>query len=104
MRCLSSFASEASRLLAALLVQVVHFSWVNPKLEARVSPQGSGVFALEDVPQGEHLVVWTGRILSTEQALPIMNTNDKHYILQVSDGFPTPRSAVPVLTVVFPGW
>jgi hypothetical protein len=67
--------------------KVVHFSWVNPKLEARCGTQGSGVFALQDIPKDEHLVVWTGRILSAEQALPIMDTHDKHYILQVGDGF-----------------
>jgi hypothetical protein len=68
-------------------MRTVNYSWVNPKLEARCSKEGSGIFALQDVPKDEHLVVWTGRILSTEQALPIMNTNDKHYILQVGDGF-----------------
>jgi hypothetical protein len=68
-------------------IRTVNYSWVNPKLEARVSVHGSGIFALENIPKDEHLVVWTGRILSAEQALPIMNTNDKHYILQVGDGF-----------------
>jgi len=67
--------------------KVVHFSWVSPKLEARVSAQGSGVFALVDIPKDDHLVVWTGRILSAEQALPIMQTHDKHYILQVGEFF-----------------
>jgi hypothetical protein len=68
-------------------IKTVNYSWVNPKLEARVSKEGSGIFCLQDIPKDEHLVVWTGRILSTEQAIPIMNTNDKHYILQVGDGF-----------------
>jgi hypothetical protein len=68
-------------------MKTVNYSWVNPKLEARCSVQGSGIFALENIPKDEHLVVWTGRILSAEQALPVMDTNDKHYILQVGDGF-----------------
>jgi hypothetical protein len=68
-------------------MKTVNYSWVNPKLEARCSVQGSGIFALENIPKDEHLVVWTGRILSAEQALPIMDTNDKHYILQVGEFF-----------------
>jgi len=67
--------------------KVVHFSYVSPKLEARVNPLGTGVFALVDIPKDDTLIVWTGRILSAEQALPIMQTHDKHYILQIGDHF-----------------
>jgi hypothetical protein len=35
----------------------------------------------------ETLIVWTGKIMSAEQALFIMDTDDKHYILQIADGF-----------------
>jgi hypothetical protein len=62
-------------------------SWVNPKLEARTSHTGSGVFALVPIPKNEVLIVWTGRIVSAEEALPIMQTDLKHYILQIAMGF-----------------
>jgi hypothetical protein len=76
-------SSPAAQLPAA----GVSVSWVNPKLEARVSNTGSGIFALQKISAGETLIVWTGRIVSAEQALQIMETPDKHYILQIGDGF-----------------
>ena len=65
----------------------VSVSWVNPKLEARTSHTGSGIFALQPVDKDEVLIVWTGRILNAEQTLTLMDTADKHYILQIADGF-----------------
>ena len=65
----------------------VSVSWVNPKLEARTSHTGSGIFALQPIDAGEVLIVWTGRILSADQTLTLMDTADKHYILQIGDGF-----------------
>lgn len=62
-------------------------SYVNPKLEARTGNVGCGIFCISPVKQGDTLIVWTGRIVSTADALYIMNTDDKHYILQVGDGF-----------------
>jgi len=66
---------------------VVHYSWVHPSLEAREGPFGCGLYANQRVTKGETIVVWTGRILSAEEALPIMDTEAKHYILQIADGF-----------------
>jgi len=66
---------------------IVHYSWVHPSLEAREGPFGCGLYANERVQKNETLVVWTGRILSAEEALPIMDTEDRHYILQVGEGF-----------------
>lgn len=65
----------------------VRFSWVNPKIQARVCKTGTGVYAMEDVPKDETLIVWTGKILSAEEALYIMETEDRHYILQIGDRF-----------------
>ena len=65
----------------------VSVSWVNPKLEARTSHTGSGIFALEAIAKDEVMIVWTGRILSAEQTLTLMDTADKHYILQIADGY-----------------
>ena len=65
----------------------VSVSWVNPKLEARTSHTGSGIFALQAIEKDEVMIVWTGRILSAEQTLTLMDTADKHYILQIADGF-----------------
>ena len=65
----------------------VSVSWVNPKLEARTSHTGSGIFALQPIDKDDVLIVWTGRILSAEQTLTLMDTADKHYILQIADGF-----------------
>ena len=65
----------------------VSVSWVSAKLEARTSHTGSGIFALQAVGVGEVLIVWTGRILSAEQTLTLMDTADKHYILQIGDGY-----------------
>jgi len=65
----------------------VSVSWVNPKLEARTSHTGSGIFALQPIERDETLIVWTGRILNAEQTLTLMDTADKHYILQIADGF-----------------
>ena len=62
-------------------------SYVNPKLQARVTKTGSGIFALQGIERGEILVVWTGRIVTAEEALLVMDTNDKHYLLQIGDGF-----------------
>lgn len=65
----------------------VAVSWVTPKIEYRVTVAGSGVFAVTDIDKDETLIVFTGRIVSAEQALCIMDTHDKHYLLQVGDGF-----------------
>lgn len=62
-------------------------SWVNPKLEARTSKTGSGIFALQQIYRGDTLIVWTGKIVDAETALLVMDTPDKHYILQIGDGF-----------------
>lgn len=65
----------------------VKFSYVSEKLEARTSPTGCGMFAIQDVKQHETLLVWTGRVVDATTALAVMDTSDKHYILQVGDGF-----------------
>ena len=62
-------------------------SYVSPLLEARTSHTGSGIFALQPIAPSAVLIVWTGRILTAEQTLPLMSTPDKHYILQIGDGF-----------------
>ena len=70
-------------------------SYVSPQLEARVSHTGSGIFAVRAVSRGDVLIVWTGRICTAEQTLSLMSTADKHYILQVGDGFyQTPLQAL----------
>ena len=72
---------------AALPEAGVSVSWVSPALEARTSHTGSGIFALQPIAKDAVLIVWTGRILSAEQTLSLMDTADKHYILQIADGF-----------------
>lgn len=62
-------------------------SWVTPKVEARTSKTGSGIFAVAPIKKNETLIVWTGKIVSAEQALEVMDTPDKHYLLQIADGF-----------------
>ena len=62
-------------------------SWVHPMVEAHVGDVGSGLFALEDLGIGTILVVWTGKIVDVAGALEIMKTEDRHYLLQIGDGF-----------------
>lgn len=62
-------------------------SWVNPKLQARVTKTGCGLFCITPIKKNEFLIVWTGKILSAAEALAIMETHEKHYILQIGDGF-----------------
>ena len=47
----------------------VSVSYVNPKLEARTSHTGSGIFALQPIDKDDVLIVWTGRILNATQTL-----------------------------------
>jgi len=80
---------------ASYLRPAPNFSWIHPKLEARHpvddsdDDSGSGMFATEPIKAGEHLVVWTGRIVTADQALAsgIMDTDEKAYLLQVGVGF-----------------
>lgn len=71
----------------SLTQKVVHFSWVSPKLRAKVFKTGSGVYSIEPVKAGETLIVWTGKIVTAEEGLAVMDTKDKHYLLQIGDGF-----------------
>lgn len=62
-------------------------SWVSPKLEARRGSTGCGIFCVSPIEEGEELIVWSGKVVDTNTALKIMETDFKHYILQVGDGF-----------------
>lgn len=45
------------------------------------------MFAKEPIVKDEILIVWSGCILTADEALKVMDTEDKHYILQIGDGF-----------------
>ena len=48
---------------------------------------GWGLFADAPINKGETLIVWTGRIYSAEEALLLMPTEDRHFLLQIGPGF-----------------
>jgi hypothetical protein len=65
------------------------YSWVNPKLQVQATRNhnGWGLVATESLSKNEILIVWAGRILQTDQAIELMSTPDRPYLLQIGDGF-----------------
>lgn len=45
------------------------------------------MFAKEFIANNEILIVWSGSIYTADEALRLMSTEDKHYILQIGDGY-----------------
>lgn len=63
------------------------YSYVSPKLEVRPVPEkgGGGLFALEEIPAGELLVVWGGELRTADQIVALQDGGNCHG-LQVEDG------------------
>ena len=64
----------------------LNHSYLNPKLEARKLPEkgGAGIFAREDIQEGELLTMWGGQIL-TEEAYRQLPEERQNHGIQVWD-------------------
>lgn len=44
-------------------------TWINPKIEIRVTKdRGKGMFATEDIKEGEEVIIWGGTYVNTSEA------------------------------------
>lgn len=68
-----------------------NFSYINPKLELRVSfIQGRGVFAKKPIRKGEIVTVCGGIIINAEECRELSRKRKeiyKHYLFQIEDDF-----------------
>jgi uncharacterized protein len=66
---------------------MIHTSWLHPGLEKRCSAtQGCGVFARQEIPRGERLAVFGGRIMRIDDMLDIP-VEMQRYTMQIEERF-----------------
>ncbi|MFA5830570.1 MAG: SET domain-containing protein [Candidatus Paceibacterota bacterium] len=62
-------------------------SWIHPSLEVRGSKtEGKGVFAKEDIKQGERLAIFGGTVLTIDEMNKLPEQNQSH-LMQIEERF-----------------